>query len=131
MSLVLSLLLLVAPTDSLPPYVREHYARQDHRIPMRDGVRLFTSIYSPRDTSRPLPLLLSRTPYGSDKYLHPTGPAERFAKAGYIFVFQDVRGKYRSEGTFVDVPPRHPASAGKPPIDESTGCYATTGWPGS
>jgi uncharacterized protein len=132
MSLVPLLLLgtarWLAPADSLPPYVREHYARQDHLIPMRDGVRLFTSIYLPRDTSRALPLLLSRTPYGSDKYLHPTGPAEGFARAGYIFVFQDVRGKYRSEGTFVDVPPLRPASAGKPPIDESTDTYDTIEW---
>src|SRR5215475_14139660 len=106
MSLVAFLVLAAvgsgAPTDSLPPYVRDHYTRQDHLVPMRDGVRLFTTVYAPKDTSRPVPFLLTRTPYGSDKYRHPTGPAESFARAGYLFVFQDVRGKYRSEGTFVD-----------------------------
>ncbi len=119
---------IAAAQDSLPPYVREHYTKQDHLIRMRDGVRLFTTVYAPRDTSRWFPLLLTRTPYGSDKYLHPTGPAESFARAGYLFVFQDVRGKYRSEGTFVDVPPFRTVRKDSTAIDETTDTYDTIDW---
>ena len=68
--------------DTLRGYAREHYVRHDYRIPMRDGVKLFTIVFSPKDTSARFPILLSRTPYGADTYLHPLGPAESFAKAG-------------------------------------------------
>jgi len=108
--------------DSVPSYVRQHYVRQDLMVPMRDGVRLRTIVFTPRDTSVTYPVLLTRTPYGADSYFNPVGPADTFARAGYIFAFQDVRGKYLSEGRFVDVPP----SGG--PIDESTDAYDAIDW---
>ena len=108
--------------------MREHYAKQDHLIPMRDGKRLFTTVYSPRDSSRSYPILLTRPPYGSDSSLPPVGPAESFARAGYIFAFQDVRGRYQSEGTFVNVRPVLTARPDSTAIDESTDTYDTVDW---
>src|SRR5262245_43307680 len=83
--------------NSLESYLRLHYVKQEHQIPMRDGVKLFTAIYIPRDTTRTHPMLMKRTPYsvapyGADKYPSSLGPSDHFVKAGYIFVNQDVRG---------------------------------------
>src|SRR5882724_8030405 len=83
------------PDNSLESYIRLHYTKQEHLIPMRDGVKLFTSIYIPQDTSRKYPLLMKRTPYsvapyGVDKYANSLGPSDHFVKAGYIFINQDV-----------------------------------------
>src|SRR5262249_36136133 len=93
--------------------VRERYTKQEHRVPMRDGVRLFTAVYAPKDTSQKYPILLMRTPYsvgpyGADRYRGSLGPNRHFTQAGYIFVYQDVRGCYLSEGTFVDMRPHRP-----------------------
>ena len=84
-----------APTDD---YVKAHYTKYEYRIPMRDGVRLFTSVYVPKDQSRPWPFMVDRTPYsvapyGEDQYKEKLGPSDEFEKAGYIFVYQDVRGR--------------------------------------
>jgi putative CocE/NonD family hydrolase len=140
----LALLLLALPAapaagdrnrqaDELAAYVRENYTRSDHRIPMRDGVRLYTIVYAPRDTSRTYPLLLLRTPYSIGPYekgafRKSLGPNRHFAREGYIFVYQDVRGRYLSEGTFVNMRPhrdRHPTPRD---IDESTDTYDTIAW---
>src|SRR5271168_1332673 len=90
--------------------VKEHYTKYEYRIAMRDGVHLFTSIYVPKDTSRTYPFLINRTPYsvapyGVDLYRTRLGPSPDFDKAGYIFVNQDVRGRYMSEGTFIEMRP--------------------------
>ncbi|HEV7501313.1 MAG TPA: CocE/NonD family hydrolase, partial [Vicinamibacteria bacterium] len=82
---------------------KEHYDKREVRIPMRDGVELFTIIYAPRDTSRTYPFLVNRTaygqpPYGPDAYRRWGGPYVEFSKRGYIFVYQDVRGRGMSEG---------------------------------
>ncbi|MBI3787551.1 MAG: X-Pro dipeptidyl-peptidase, partial [Ignavibacteriales bacterium] len=79
-------------------YVRAHYTKSEYQIPMRDGVKLFTAVYVPKDTSQPYPIMLNRTPYsvapyGPDFYRPLLGPSELFDKEGYIFVLQDVRGK--------------------------------------
>src|SRR6516165_11869937 len=71
--------------------VKEHYTKYEYRIPMRDGVRLFTAVYVPKDSSRPYPFLISRTPYsvspyGVDQYRAQLGPSPDFDKDGYIFV---------------------------------------------
>ena len=92
--------------------VREHYTKYEYTIPMRDGVKLFTSVYVPKDSSRAYPFLMDRTPYsvapyGVDNYKTSLGPSESFEKAGYIFVYQDVRGRYMSEGTFIGDAPAH------------------------
>src|SRR5262245_45720239 len=78
-------------------YIREHYTKREVRIPMRDGARLFTAIYAPKDTSRKYPILITRTPYGvdpygADEFKKTLGPSRHFLTSGYIFVYQDVRG---------------------------------------
>lgn len=114
-------------------YIRLHYVKQEVRIPMRDGVELFTSIYSPRDTSKKYPLLMKRTPYavgpyGVDKYPSALGPSEHFVKAGYIFVNQDVRGRFMSDGKFEQVTPHRPNKKSKNEVDESSDTYDTIEW---
>jgi hypothetical protein len=91
-------------------YVKAQYTKYEFRIPMRDGTRLFTAVYVPKDESVRYPMLLIRTPYsvgpyGADQYRGDLGPSALFGKSGYIFVYQDVRGRYMSEGQFVDVRP--------------------------
>jgi uncharacterized protein len=113
-------------------YVREHYTKSDYMVPMRDGVELFTIVYAPRDTSMTYPVILFRTPYsiapyGPDEYREPLGPSAEFDRDGYIFVFQDVRGKFRSEGGFEVIRPLdRDAGAGR--VDESTDNFDTIEW---
>src|SRR6204780_4513945 len=99
-----------AKPDSPEFDVKEHYTKYEYRIAMRDGVHLFTAVYMPKDNSHPYPFLINRTPYsvgpyGVDSYRKQLGPSPDFDKAGYIFVNQDVRGRYMSEGTFVEMRP--------------------------
>ncbi|MDE2926137.1 MAG: CocE/NonD family hydrolase [Acidobacteriota bacterium] len=114
-------------------YVRANYNKFEHRIPMRDGVRLFTAVYAPNDRSRTYPILLYRTPYssrpyGADRYRSSLGPTPQFARDGYIFVYQDVRGRYMSEGDFVQLTPHLPEKRTPQDIDESTDTYDTIEW---
>src|SRR5271167_3339544 len=117
-----------------PEYdVKEHYTKYEYRIPMRDGVNLFTSIYVPKDTSRAYPFLINRTPYsvgpyGVDQYRTRLGPSPDFDKAGYIFVNQDVRGRYMSEGTFVEMRPHIENKKTKQDVDDSSDLYDTIDW---
>jgi putative CocE/NonD family hydrolase len=120
-------------TDTLESYLRLHYDKREHKITMRDGVELFTAVYSPKDTTRTYPILMKRTPYsvapyGEDKYPTLLGPSEHFAKAGYIFVNQDVRGRFLSGGQFVQVTPHLPQKSKPTDIDESTDTYDTIEW---
>jgi len=113
--------------------VKEHYTKYEYRIPMRDGVHLFTSIYVPKDTSRAYPFLINRTPYsvgpyGVDLYRKQLGPSPDFDKAGYIFVNQDVRGRYMSEGTFVEMRPHIDNKKSKQDVDDSSDLYDTIEW---
>src|SRR5271170_6807336 len=83
--------------------VKAHYTKYEYRIAMRDGVHLFTSVYVPKDASQSYPFLMDRTPYsvapyGEDQYPKRLGPSDEFEKSGYIFVYQDVRGRWMSEG---------------------------------
>jgi putative CocE/NonD family hydrolase len=136
-SIAVSLFLIPAAAfaqDRVPAqYVREHYTKQEHLVAMRDGAHLFTSVYVPKDTSRKYPILMTRTPYsvgpyGKDQYRGSLGPTFAFDKEGYIFVFQDVRGCYKSEGQFVNMRPHQPKKACKCDIDESTDTYDTIDW---
>lgn len=118
---------------ALESYIRLNYTKQEHMVPMRDGVKLFTSIYLPRDRSRTYPLLMKRTPYavgpyGIDKFAATLGPSEHFVKAGYIFVNQDVRGRFMSEGEFVQVTPHVPRKQKNTDVDESSDTYDTIDW---
>src|SRR5262249_51901064 len=90
--------------------VKARYTKYEYRIPMRDGKRLFTAVYVPKDQSQTYPILLTRTPYavgpyGADQYKENLGPSPLFGKAGYIFAYQDVRGRWMSEGEFVNMRP--------------------------
>lgn len=114
------------------PTVAEAYTKREVLIPMRDGTRLFTSIYAPRDRSRTYPILLNRTPYsvapyGPEAFRPELGPSAAFAKEGFIFVYQDVRGRFMSEGAFVDLTPHRPAKGPKD-VDESTDTFDTVAW---
>ncbi|NMO19728.1 CocE/NonD family hydrolase [Pyxidicoccus fallax] len=115
--------------------VRTRYTKYEYRIPMRDGTRLFTSVYVPVDAgpSKRYPILMVRTPYtvapyGVDRYPGQLAPSEAFEKEGFIFAFQDVRGRNMSEGEFVNVRPHNPKKSGPKDIDESTDTYDTIDW---
>ncbi len=110
-------------------YIRAHYTKSEYMVPMRDGVRLFVSVYVPKDSSQKYPIWMNRTPYtvapyGSDNYRGSLGPSEPFAKSGYIFAYCDVRGKGKSEGTFEDVRPFIPNKTGTQ-TDEASDTYDT------
>jgi len=128
--LVSSSCVFAQQTDSA--YVRDHYTKIERSIPMRDGVKLFTAIYVPKEAGK-YPFMISRTPYtvapyGADKYKTALGPSSLFLKEGFIFVYQDVRGKWMSEGEFVDVRPHKDNKRGKKDIDESSDTYDTIDW---
>ena len=124
---------LAARTDAQQqPTLAQLFTKRDVMIPMRDGIRLHTEIYTPRNQSAPLPFLITRTPYGlsdgSDGYSRLLNMYRAmFADGGYIFVFQDIRGRYKSEGKFVmNRPPCEPLRPGC--IDEGTDTYDTISW---
>ena len=112
--------------------LRARYTKQEFEIPMRDGVKLFTIVYAPVDTSRAVPILMTRSPYGSDPYgpdayRRSLGPSPAYEKDGYIFVYQDVRGRFRSGGEFVEMRPTQ-TSPGPTDVDESSDTYDTIAW---
>ena len=113
-------------------YIKNHYTKREYRVPMRDGVNLFTAVYTPNDTSQKYPLLMIRTqsgirPYGPDQYPNELGPSPLFGKEGYLFVYQDIRGRWASEGTFVNMRPHIPSKSPND-VDESTDTYDTIDW---
>src|SRR5258708_23142065 len=113
--------------------VKEHYTKYEYQIAMRDGVRLFTSGYVPKDDSKTYPFLINRTPYslapyGVDQYRTQLGPSPDCDKAGYIFVNQDVRGRFMSEGTFVEMRPHIDNKKSKEDVDDSRDLYDTIEW---
>jgi putative CocE/NonD family hydrolase len=135
----LQLLLLLTPLltqsqnrDSI--WVTQNYNKQEQYITMRDGVRLFTSIYVPKDSSEKHPILLTRTPYSCAPY----GSTQfrpfwqnfyiNYLQEKYIMILQDVRGRWMSEGKFVDVRPFHTNKKGKNDIDEASDTYDTIDW---
>ena len=120
-----------APTGA--ERVRERYTKYEYRIPMRDGARLFTSVYVPKDASKRYPFLITRTPYsvgpyGVDAYRAALGPSEHFEREGFIFVYQDARGRYMSEGEFQQVRPHVPVKRGPQDVDESSDMFDTIAW---
>ncbi|MCP5380975.1 MAG: CocE/NonD family hydrolase [Kordiimonadaceae bacterium] len=115
--------------------LKANYTKQEYYIPMRDGIKLFTSIYTPKDDSKKYPILMKRTPYSLapygvnnyPDYLGPNGGDNRFAKDGYIFVYQDVRGKNMSEGDHRVMTPHNDNKQGTE-NDESSDTYDTVEW---
>ena len=142
MSSLLILLLLNCPGQSSAPvmdeakqlrdHVKANYTKYEYQIPMRDGIKIFTSVYVPKDDSKTYPFMLNRTPYsvapyGIDNYREKLGPSTYFQKSGYIFVYQDVRGRWMSEGTFQNVRPHNPKKGPKD-FDESTDTFDSIEW---
>ena len=125
-----------ADEDNKPPAYepREHYTKYEYRVPVRDGKKLFTAVYVPKDPSRRYPMLMVRTPYGCGPYgvdrdgVKALAPSEDFLKAGYIFVCQDVRGRHQSEGEFIEMTPHQPAKKGATDVDESSDTHDSVQW---
>jgi putative CocE/NonD family hydrolase len=129
----LSLCLVTAQDPPAQPpaedYVRSHYTKYEYRIPMRDGKRLFTAVYVPKDSAGgPYPFMMDRTPYsvapyGEDQYPPHLGPSEEFEKSGYIFVYQDVRGRWMSEGEFLEMRPHIDNKKSPQDVDDASDTY--------
>ena len=125
------------PMADAPPenFVKSHYTKYEYRIPMRDGKKLFTSVYVPKAAAfpadpGPYPFLMDRTPYsvapyGEDQYPARLGPSDEFEKGGYIFVFQDVRGRWASEGEFVEMRPHIDDKKSPKDVDDASDTYDT------
>lgn len=136
--LALSLLLIAfcsyaQQTTSDADYVKANYQKYEYQIPMRDGKKLFTSVYVPKDQSKKYPIMMDRTPYsvapyGVDKYKGSLGPSPLFLHDGYIFVYQDVRGRWMSEGIFEEMTPEKEVHKTKNDVDEGTDTYDTIDW---
>lgn len=116
-------------------WVKEHYTKKEYQVSMRDGVKLFTTVYAPVDNAEKHPFLITRTPYscapyGDEKYQSRLWQFHwrEFLKEGYIMVFQDVRGRWMSEGEFVDVRPFNPNKKKKTDIDEASDSYDLVDW---
>jgi uncharacterized protein len=114
-------------------YVQKNYTKTETTITMRDGIELFTTIYSPKDTSKTYPILLQRTPYsvrpyGSDKFKTRIGPNKYLMEEGNIIVYQDVRGRWMSEGTYDNMRAYIPNKKSANDIDESSDTFDTIDW---
>ncbi len=134
-------LVLVVPVSAQGPLVghdqplvvKEQYTKFEYQIPMRDGKRLFTAVYVPKNATWKFPIMLMRTPYsvgpyGVDHYPNNLGPSALFDREGYIFAKQDVRGRWMSEGEFVNMRPHLENKKSNQDIDESTDTYDTIDW---
>ncbi|MEM9143711.1 MAG: CocE/NonD family hydrolase [Bacteroidota bacterium] len=142
-SLLLSLLFLGLPSckkktkpardGAEENYVVENYTKQEVDIPMRDGVKLHTTIYSPKDTSKEYPIIMQRTPYssrpyGEGKLKTKIAPNINMMKEGYIVVYQDVRGRWMSEGHYENMRAYIPNKTENSQVDESSDTYDTIEW---
>lgn len=121
--------------QSNPPEfnIRANYTKQESMVPMRDGAKLYTAIYVPKDPGGPLPIILQRTPYSCAPYGPTTfpnglGPTRQFPREKFIFVNQDVRGRYMSEGHHRFSPPVNPNNRTVKDVDETTDAYDTIDW---
>lgn len=113
--------------------IRDHYNKTDTLITMRDGVQLYTVIYTPKNDTALYPVLMERTPYsagpyGSNNYGRQPAPNEELMKEGYILVVQDVRGRYMSEGKNLEVTPHIANKKKNTDVDESSDTYDTVDW---
>jgi putative CocE/NonD family hydrolase len=113
--------------------VRAKYTKHEFKVKMRDGALLFTAIYTPKDTTRAYPVMMQRTPYsvspyGIDNYRTALGPSPAFENEGFIFVYQDVRGRYMSEGVFLETTPHKPIKRTPMDVDESSDTFDSVEW---
>lgn len=141
MRLIFSLFILLTgfiafaqqPPASDAAYIKDNYTKYEYQIPMRDGKKLFTSVYVPKDQSKKYPIMMDRTcysvaPYGTDKYKGSLGPSSQFVHDGYIFVYQDVRGRWMSEGIYEEMTPELEEHKTNKDVDEGTDTYDTIDW---
>jgi len=121
----------ISPPEGSIVLIKEQYDKAETQVTMRDGIRLFTSIYTPKDKTEPHPILIIRTPYNIEpnekNYSDRLGYLNHLLKEKYIIVFQDVRGRYMSEGKFMDVRPYDPDKK-KKEIDENSDTFDTIDW---
>ncbi len=114
-------------------YVQDNYTKKEVAIKMRDGITLHTTIYSPKDTSKKYPILMQRTPYssrpyGENEFRKQIGPNINLMKEGNIIVYQDVRGRWLSEGHYENMRAYIPNKTSNDQVDESTDTYDTIDW---
>jgi putative CocE/NonD family hydrolase len=113
-------------------YIKANYTKYEYQVPMRDGKKLFTSVYVPKDQSKKYPFMMDRTPYSvapyGEAYKGSMGPSPAFVHDGYIFVYQDVRGRFMSEGIFKEMGPELEVHKTKNDVDEGTDTYDTIDW---
>ncbi len=114
-------------------FIRENYVKNEYQLVMRDGVKLYTIVYSPKDQSQKYPMVMKRTcysigPYGEDDYATKLGPSKHMMREKYIFVYQDVRGRYMSEGEFDNMTPNIKGNKHKKDTDESSDTFDTIEW---
>jgi uncharacterized protein len=114
-------------------YIRENYTKTEVMIPMRDGVKLFTQIYAPKDLIKKFPVIMLRTPYscspyGVDKFKKRISPNPFMIRENYIVVYQDVRGRWASEGKFIEMTPHLEVKKAKTDVDEASDTYDTIDW---
>src|ERR1043166_1909150 len=127
---------IVAQTNSQDSgWIRENYTKKEVHIQMRDGVKLFTAVYMPKDISEKHPILMTRTPYSCSPYGEQNftsrlwgGHWRYYTRENYIIVIQDVRGRWMSEGEFVDIRPFNPDKKTNGDIDEASDTYDTIDW---
>ena len=113
--------------------VGENYTKKEVHIKMRDGVSLYTAIYTPKDHSKKYPMIMQRTPYscapyGPDQFKKSIGPSETMMKEGYIVVYQDVRGRWMSDGLYDNMRAFIPNKKSKTDVDEASDTYDTIDW---
>ncbi|WP_298897239.1 CocE/NonD family hydrolase [uncultured Psychroserpens sp.] len=119
-------------TEVEDTYSKDNYTKKEVMIEMRDGIKLHTTIYSPKDTSKVYPILLKRTPYscrpyGEDKFSKKVGPNRYLMEEGNIMVYQDVRGRWNSEGVYDNMRAFIPNKTGDQ-TDEASDTYDTIEW---
>src|SRR6476646_7217639 len=123
---------LAAQNSDDASFIRNNYSKKEVYITMRDGIKLFTAIYSPNDSAAH-PILMERTPYscspyGENNFSKRLGPNGNLMKGKYIFVYQDVRGRYKSEGDFKEMTPAIDDKGSNTDVDESSDTYDTIEW---
>ena len=119
-------------TASVDTYAKDNYTKKEVMIEMRDGIKLHTTIYSPKDTSKTYPMLMMRTPYscrpyGENEFKSKIGPNKYLMEEGNIMIYQDVRGRWNSEGVYDNMRAYIPNKTGNQ-VDEASDTFDTIEW---
>lgn len=114
-------------------YIKDNYNKEEYRIKMRDGIELFTCVYTPKDQTHTYPIMFDRTPYsvapyGKNAFKSELGPSGLFVHDKFIFVYQDVRGRWMSEGVFQEMTPEKEVHKTNKDVDEGTDTYDSIDW---